>query len=239
VRRYGALVRGSSEEVEEKLSVNLQALYEALWAPIGQALPSQTKRIIISPDGQLNFISFATLLTKDNQFLAQTYYIQYVTSGRDLLREVKASPGREVVLFANPDFGLASTPLLAKADNGPSNPGSESISGSEKRDVEDWSLDSESIKNTKQEADDLMKMFAGWGWKSTDFTAKEATKEALLKIHSPYILHLATHGFFARVIIIEGSVNKSGSSLFRVGNLVRRVEPFIALRYACSRSKPT
>jgi CHAT domain-containing protein len=32
----------------------------------------------------------------------------------------------------------------------------------------------------------------------TDFTAKEATKEALLKIHSPYILHLATHGFFAK-----------------------------------------
>ena len=31
-----------------------------------------------------------------------------------------------------------------------------------------------------------------------DFTAKEATKEALLKIHSPYILHLATHGFFAK-----------------------------------------
>jgi hypothetical protein len=28
-----------------------------------------------------------------------------------------------------------------------------------------------------------------------DFTAEKATKEALLKIHSPYILHLATHGF--------------------------------------------
>ena len=65
VRRYGALVRGSPQE--EELSANLQALYEALWAPIDQALPSQTKRIIITPDGQLNFISFATLLNKDNQ----------------------------------------------------------------------------------------------------------------------------------------------------------------------------
>ena len=35
-----------------QLSANLQALFEAVWAPIGQALPSQTKRIIISPDGQ-------------------------------------------------------------------------------------------------------------------------------------------------------------------------------------------
>ena len=70
MRRYGTLVRGSPQE--DELSENLQALYEALWAPIGQALPSQTKRIIISPDGELNFISFATLLTKDKQFLAQT-----------------------------------------------------------------------------------------------------------------------------------------------------------------------
>jgi CHAT domain-containing protein len=68
VRHYGTLVRAPEEE---ELSVNLQALYDALWAPIGQALRSQTKRIIISPDGQLNFISFATLLNKDKQFLAE------------------------------------------------------------------------------------------------------------------------------------------------------------------------
>jgi hypothetical protein len=36
VRRYSTLVRGLPEE--EKLSENLQELYEALWAPIGQAL---------------------------------------------------------------------------------------------------------------------------------------------------------------------------------------------------------
>src|ERR1700680_2887738 len=44
----------------------------------------------------------------------------------------------------------------------------------------------------------LIKKFAGWGWLLRDFTAGKATKEALLKIHSPYILHLATHGFFAK-----------------------------------------
>jgi tetratricopeptide (TPR) repeat protein len=192
VRRYGTLVRGSPQE--EELSENLQALYEALWAPIGQALPSQTKRIIISPDGQLNFISFATLLTKDKQFLAQGYSIQYVASGRDLLREIKPTTAREVVLFANPDFDLGSTAMLAKADNRSADAGA--VRGSEKRDIEDWSFGS--LTGTQKERDGLMKMFAGWDWTPTDFTAKEATKEALLKIHSPYILHLATHGFFAK-----------------------------------------
>ena len=189
VRRYETLVRGSPQE--EELTANLQALYEALWEPIEQALPSQTKRIIISPDGQLNFVSFATLLSKDKQFLAQTYEVQYVASGRDLLREPKPTPTKGVVLFANPDFGLASTAMLAKADNG-----SGSIRGSEKRDVEDWSF--ESLTGTQKERDELIKKFIGWGWTPTDFTAKEATKEALLKIHSPFILHLATHGFFAK-----------------------------------------
>ena len=123
-------------ELYHDMGANLQALYDLLWAPIGQALPRQTKRVIISPDGQLNFISFATLLTKDKQFLAQTYDVQYVANGRDLLRELKPSTAKDVVLFANPDFGLASTPMLAKADNRSSDPDSKSIRGSEKREIE-------------------------------------------------------------------------------------------------------
>ena len=62
--------------------------------------------------------------------------------------------------------------------------------------IEDWSF--VSLTGTQKESEELIKKFVGWGWTPTDFTAKEATKEALLKIHSPYILHLATHGFFAK-----------------------------------------
>jgi hypothetical protein len=86
--------------------------------------------------------------------------------------------------------------MLAKADDRSSDGASKSIRGSEKRDVEDWSF--ESLTGTQKESDELIKKFTGWGWTPSDFTAKEATKEALLKIHSPYILHLATHGFFAK-----------------------------------------
>jgi CHAT domain-containing protein len=136
VRRYGTLVRGSRQE--EEISANLQALYETLWAPIGHALPSQTKRIIISPDGELNFISFATLLTQDQQFLAQKYDVQYVASGRDLLREIKPSAAKDVVLFANPDFRLSSTATLVKAGDPPY---TLSLRVSERGDVEDWSFE--------------------------------------------------------------------------------------------------
>jgi CHAT domain-containing protein len=178
VRRYGALVRGSPEENE--LMANLQALYEALWAPIGQALPNQTKRIMISPDGQLNFISFATLLTKDKQFLAQTYSVQYVASGRDLLRELKPSTAKEVVLFANPDFGLSSTPMLAKAE-GPPNEAA-SIRGNERGDIEDWSFGS--LNGTQKESDELIKKLAtGVGSLPTLPAKRRQRKSCLRCIH--------------------------------------------------------
>jgi tetratricopeptide (TPR) repeat protein len=86
--------------------------------------------------------------------------------------------------------------LLAKADDGSSDPAPESIARGERGEIEDWSF--ASLEGTQKERDELMKKFVGWGWKPSDFTAKEATKEALLKIHAPYILHLATHGFFAK-----------------------------------------
>jgi hypothetical protein len=105
-------------------------------------------------------------------------------SGRDLLREVKPSTAKEVVLFANPDFNLGSTAMLAKADNRSADAGA--VRGSEKRDIKDWSFGS--LKGTQKERDELITKFVGWGWTPTDFTSKEATKEALLKIHSPYIL---------------------------------------------------
>ena len=192
VQQYETLVRGSAQD--DELSANLRALFEALWAPIGQALPSQIKRIVISPDGQLNFISFATLLDKEKQFLAQKFTIQYVTSGRDLLYQVKPSAAEQFVLFANPDFSLGSTPMLAKAEDRSADAGS--IRGSERRGISDWSFGS--LEGTQRESDELTKEFADWGWTPIHFTAKEATKEALLKIHSPYVLHLATHGFFAK-----------------------------------------
>jgi CHAT domain-containing protein len=190
------LVTGSPQE--EELSANLRGLYKALWAPIEQALPSQTKRAIISPDGELNFISFATLLDGEKRFAAEKYSVQYVASGCDLLREVKPLRAREVVLFANPDFGLGSTPMLANTDKGSSRAESTLIRGSEKRDIEDWNF--ESLTGTQKERDELIKKFAASGWNLIDFTKEKATKEALLKVHSSYILHLATHGFFAKKI---------------------------------------
>jgi hypothetical protein len=84
-----------------------------LWAPIQKLLPDGAKRVIISPDGQLNFISFATLLDSDQHFLAEKFVLEYVTTGRDLLESIGLHDGRDCVLVGNPDFEGA---LLTAAD---------------------------------------------------------------------------------------------------------------------------
>jgi hypothetical protein len=71
VRRYQTLVRRSSED--EQVSAILSALYGAVWEPIEHALPQEIRRLIISPDEQLNFLGFSTLLTPDKRFLGQKF----------------------------------------------------------------------------------------------------------------------------------------------------------------------
>jgi len=191
VGRYQRLVHEASDSAE--LSENLEGLYGQLWEPIEHVLPPELRRVIISPDGGLNFISFATLLDSQERFLAEKYIVQYVASGRDLLRDPEPSTTKDVVLFANPAFDLTSSARSAQAD--PRSAKAGLLRGSEKQDIEDWRFGS--LTGTQKESDELIKKFVGWGWTPTGFTANRATKAALLKVHSPYILHFATHGFFA------------------------------------------
>jgi tetratricopeptide (TPR) repeat protein len=192
VSQYQRLVRDASDQ--EELSTNLEKLYGKLWEPIKQSLPREVRRIIISPDSQLNFVSFATLLEPKGGFLAEKYAIQYAASGRDFLSEVKPATGTEAIVFANPNFDLSPSQTIATADDMPSDTTAGIMRGVEKRNIED--LIFIPLGGSQIECDDLTNEFESWHLKADSFTGKYATKEALLRIHSPYILHLATHGFF-------------------------------------------
>src|SRR5271157_4337589 len=190
LRRYQVLVRSSS--AEDELETLLQKLYDEVWEPIQRALPEGVKTVIISPDGQLNFLSFATLLDGDKRFVTEKYSIRYVASGRDLLRELKPTQNHQVVVLANPKFDRSSNAQIAKSDL--PTEGSGVLRGTEKRDFEDMSFGD--LGGTQQESDQLSGQFKKWGWPTKSFTGAEVTKQVLSELHGPYILHLATHGFF-------------------------------------------
>ena len=198
VSQYQSLVRAVSDE--GKLEATLQSLYAQLWAPIERALPPDTKQVIISPDGQLNFVSFATLLDSKEHFLAENYTVQYVTSGRDLLREA-SPPGepRAAVVFANPDFGAPVSPTSTSAEETRSDAATalpRGLSKTEKRGLEGLRFDP--LPKLYEEAcNRLVGKFQGWHWATAPaLTDLKASKAALRQVHGPYVLHLATHGYF-------------------------------------------
>ena len=78
ISRYSRLAGGYGDD--DELAANLKALYEVLWAPLEPQLPESTRRFIVSPNSQLNFVSLATLLTPESQFLSEKFEVQYVSN---------------------------------------------------------------------------------------------------------------------------------------------------------------
>jgi tetratricopeptide (TPR) repeat protein/CHAT domain-containing protein len=183
VRLYQRSTRGETDETALRQSI--RALCEQVWAPIEAVLPAKTSNVIISPDGQLSFVSFATLLRPNDQFLGEKYSIRYVASGRDLLKTNKASTDPTTVVYANPDFG---TTAQARAPN----TADPALRDLEMRDLRGLSL--QPLPGTESEAKALEERSGGRSIKT--FLGAEATEEHLRGTNSPRILHLATHGFF-------------------------------------------
>jgi CHAT domain-containing protein len=179
---------------EQTFEETLRALFQQLWAPLQQVLPEKTRTVIISPDAQLNFVSFATLLSSGNRFLAEDCTIQYVSSGRDLLREVKRAPNSYLIAFGNPDFGVE--PHSAEK-LGPPRTQQFALRGQTREALEQ--LEFPTLPGTKAECAMLIERSKQWGWQATRFISSESTEAELRRVRSPHILHLATHGFFADV----------------------------------------
>ena len=185
IKSYRHLLSQGNPPDGDEVTYKLAQLYQQVWEPIQKVLPSTIKRVIISPDGPLNFISFATLLDSDQQFLGERLVVEYVTAGRDILEATPAAANKDCLIVANPDF-------QGPADNDSSN--MLRMRGGETRELEDLHFDW--LAGTMTEASQLKKQLESWNWKPSLLTANDATKAALFKVHRPYLLHLATHGFF-------------------------------------------
>jgi CHAT domain-containing protein len=181
---YQRTARGETSEAV--CAAVLHALAFEIWAPIEKVLSAQTKKIVISPDGPLSFVSFATLLREDDRFLGEKYSVRYVASGRDLLRQGQPPASDDVDVYADPDFGKKSSAA----------PPVDSTATSARRSVTMQDLERlsfPSLPGTGREADGLKRRA---GERARVFVGANATEKELRETKSPRILHLATHGFF-------------------------------------------
>ena len=165
---------------EGALTDVLHGLYHALIQPVLSLLPNGTNRLVISPDGDLNFVSFATLLDANNRFLADDYELHYVASGRDLLQRGKpgAAPRQWFTVFAYPDYEAQPKSAPRRRARATDDPLFLPLPG------------------TRHEADLIVAEAKAQHYGCEEFTGAYATKAQLAQVHSPYVLHLATHGLY-------------------------------------------
>jgi CHAT domain-containing protein len=177
-----------------KLNSTSAALHTAVWIPLKDAL-GDARRVYLSPDGELNFVSFAGLRDATGRFVLEDCDLSYVSSGRDLARAAlrRETPGEAPgpVLFAAPDYGGTPTlqealPFTRSAAFRSELADLRSFGGHRFNDLPQTRIEAQAIRNLFGKQDTAMTMYIG-----------EAACEARVKAtESPAILHLATHGFF-------------------------------------------
>jgi CHAT domain-containing protein len=186
-------LRSALADRDASYQASAQALYEQVFQPLLPAL-GDSHRLFLSTDGQLALVSFAAL-HDGRRFLIDAFDFTYLTSGKDVL---PGSPGlppaASVVVFAAPDFS-ASSPT-ASASPGQASTLAERSAGLER------ALSAEyenrvggprvSLPGTRQEAEAIQHLIP----QAQLFLGSEASKDRLLHLPTPGVLHLATHGFF-------------------------------------------
>ena len=175
-----------------------QALHQLVFQPLLPLL-GKTRRLFLSPDGQLALVPFAAL-HDGRRFLMDAFDFTYLPSGRNLLHrpQESGSPG-SVVVLADPDFSTTLSTLppsaLSSQEDAPgwaSRPSSVERSFSTLREHlarQGWAP--APLPGTRQEAESIQRLLP----QAQLFLGSEATKARLLGLPAPGILHLATHGF--------------------------------------------
>lgn len=165
------------------LGEDTAVLHRKLIAPLRQYIAGK-KQLFISPDGNLNLIPFEVFQDSTGRYLIEDYQITYVTAGRDIVRFADETTTKPVaVLMADPDY-RASVPTKTLPRGGISH--------------EIFGFRFPNLPDTRLEADGIERALMGKNFTVMNYKGAEATEDALFKVRSPRILHLATHGYFLK-----------------------------------------
>jgi CHAT domain-containing protein len=168
-----------------------QALYDALLRPLSRSIGDR-RRLLLAPDGDLNRLPFEVLPTGQGRRLIEEYEVSYVAVGRDLrsfAKRAREAAGPPLVL-ADPDFDS----LEDSAGTNPTQSADGDVIPAVSRRSVDFGLDDhqfDRLPASRAEGEEvaaLLGVAAVMGTLASEFRLKSC--------RSPWVLHLATHGFF-------------------------------------------
>jgi len=186
------------------------ALHELLFKELRPALEG-AETLVIIPDGELNRVPFAALVTPEKKYLIETRKLAVLPSCRDLLRPTPAAANTGVVVFANPDYNAVFADQRPKgAEPGPTLEASIAAKVPVAFSGKSWKR----LPGTTAEARAIEQSLKGsrYGTIRT-LEDKLATEGAVAKIESARILHFATHGTYVDYIANqkESDLRSAGS----------------------------
>ncbi len=198
----------------QRTDAALARLYASVVQPVQGA--TSARRLIVSPDGELNKVPFAALRTPSGRYLTEEMPLSYVASGRDLVRGASGlQPSVTLLLVADPAF-----------DERRRQAGGEPAL----RAISYRGFTYPRLPGTAEEAQVIPRLLRGT---MTVLEGAKATESAVRAAHSPKILHLATHGFFLEDDPAEASLpsplGRLGSGRFRGGPAGPMVRSGLAL----------
>jgi CHAT domain-containing protein len=171
---------------ESKLSDILSQISNIFWKPIKNELSNNINRLFISPEAELNFLPFSTLLDNNGVFVCERYDISLISSSRDLARSPAPFIQKTLALYANPIFDACFDSSTA----------SEFISIRSAEAVTFGSITLPPLPGTEVEAQSLGSLATESGWNVKSSIGKDATETSVRNAKNPGVLHLATHGFY-------------------------------------------
>lgn len=174
---------------------------------IGPAAPyiKASRRLMVSPDGNINLIPFDVLVGPDGRYMIEDYEISYVTAGMDVMRFSRpVTESKVALLFSDPEYD---TPAQGVSPQG---------GGSSRSMLSDAAkgLRFKRLPDTKAETESIARILTGnYGFEAHEFSGAEAVEARLFEYDSPRILHLATHAFFLEDTGVSPSKKGSGSGV--------------------------
>jgi CHAT domain-containing protein len=206
-----ALREAMRDPARPDLGRRARALNEQLLGPLQPAI-GNARRLLVSPDGDLNLLPFEALIDARGRYLVEGYAISYLTSGRDLLRMQVARASRSAaVIVADPLFG---EPALAGIT--PSSRASGQTAHRRTTSDDPSAIYFAPLAATAAEGRAIKQLFP----EATLLTGPRATKAALQRAEAPRMLHIASHGFFLRAAEVaqaQPAIASSENPLLRSG----------------------
>ncbi|MDX2042471.1 MAG: CHAT domain-containing tetratricopeptide repeat protein [Acidobacteriota bacterium] len=204
-------IDGAVEQLRQALRDPKRRDYQQLSRVVDKQVMEPVRKLIggkaqllLSPDGMLNLLPFAVLVDDGGKFLLERYKLTYLSSGRDLLRlQIKQDAGTEVFVMAAPDFeqsAASSAVLAANATDAKRDIvklyGSSGIKLSES--VSMGQVYFRPLPWTAKEAASLKTLMPD----AKVMTDGAATEMALKQLRRPRLLHVATHGYFLKDLVM-------------------------------------